>query len=121
MELSTLYKNQINHNNSIKQQILIHWRDNIISETHDKMPDRYNFFAMNTEEYGTSELHYVLRRMDMVMNYHIRTFAKESIDDWLEFLNAFKEGANPLLTLHLSIVKPTVAVEHHGEEASPES
>jgi hypothetical protein len=47
------------------------------------MPDRYNFFAMDTEEYATSELHYVLRRMDMVMNYHIRTFAKESIDDWL--------------------------------------
>ena len=105
MELSDLHKIQKSHHNTVKQQIQIHWREYIISETQDKMADKYNFFAIETEEYLKGELHSILRRMDLFISHHIRTFAMESAKCWIDFIKSFRAPKEPLVILHLAVVK----------------
>ena len=66
----------------------------MISETQDKMAEKFNFFAVDAEEYMQNSLHSVLRRMDLIMNTHMRNFAWQSIQDWVNFLKQFirKDG-----------------------------
>lgn len=61
----------------------------MISETQDKMAEKFNFFAVDTAEYMQGSLHSVLRRMDLIMNTHMRNFSWQSIRDWVEFLKQF--------------------------------
>lgn len=112
LELSSFYKTQSSHHSSMRQQILIHWREYLISETQDKMAEKYNFFAVDSEQYMMSDLHLVLRRMDIVMNTHIRNFSQTSIQEWVDFLRQFSEPQDsnlwtrkpkPLLILHLHV------------------
>jgi dynein heavy chain len=110
MELSTLYKAQSTHHAAMRQQISIHWREYLISETQDKMSHEHNFFAVDQDEYRQSALHRVLRRLDLFMNSYMSEFVRLSITDWLNFLLHFampepgehwSKFDKPLITLHL--------------------
>ena len=91
MSLKNLYNVQRAHHQAIRQQISIQWREFIISETQDKMAEKFNFFAVDHDDYVQTGLHSLLKRMDYVMNTHVRNFIRNSIVDWVEFLQKFGE------------------------------
>jgi dynein heavy chain, axonemal len=110
IELKAFYNFQKNHFAAIKQQISIHWREYLISETQDKMAEKYNFFAVNSGEYQESDLHNVLRRLDFIVNTYVRVFSDQSLDELVDFLQSFcnnnkdsKQSDKPLIILHLSM------------------
>ncbi|OMJ85003.1 hypothetical protein SteCoe_13780 [Stentor coeruleus] len=114
MELNALYNVEKNHFMAIRQQIAIHWREFLISETQDKMAEKYNFFAVDSEEYENSELHNVLRRIDLIVNTYVRAFSSKSISDWVGFISSFSQEFSkgrlfdqPLIILHLSMERLT--------------
>ena len=69
------------------------------------MADKYNFFAIETDEYLKGELHSILRRMDLFISHHIRTFAMESAKFWIDFIRSFRVPKEPLVILHLAVVR----------------
>ena len=107
MELRALYNTQRNHHQATRQHIFIHWREFMISETQDKMAEKFNFFAVDAAEYMKSSLHSVLRRMDLIMNTHMRNFAWHSIQDWVTFLRQFvrMDGGYQWKTMPLIILQ----------------
>ncbi|CAG9332270.1 unnamed protein product [Blepharisma stoltei] len=128
MELRNLYNAQRNHHQAIRQQISIHWREYLISETQDKMAEQYNFFAVDSEEYLKGALHTILRRMDLIMNTQVRTFAKQSIDDWVDFLKSFsspeesevyRKNEKPLIILQLNIEEDSRKKKDEQADAVP--
>ena len=114
MTLKQLHDVQKNHHQATRQHILIHWREFMISETQDKMAEKFNFFAVDTEEYKVSSLHKVLRRMDLIMNTHMRNFSYSSIRHWVDFLSNFvREDRGYLWKL-----KPLIILQLNLEEVS---
>jgi len=128
MELSTFHSLQSTFQNISMQQVLIHWRDFLISETQDKMSSIFNFFAVDTEEYGAGELRKILKHMDYIVNTHLREFFRVSVKTWVQFLKKFSypqdhiewlKEKKPLITVHLTLEKAKSAKHGKREKDRP--
>ena len=74
------------------------------------MAEKYNFFAVDSEEYENNELHNVLRRIDYIVNTYVQEFSSQSLIDWVHFIESFSPSFNtnirfsqPLIILNLNL------------------
>lgn len=79
-ELVDIEKIQQSHHNAVSQNMIIQWRDFLISEIQEKLQDAFPyFFKDNEEEYFKSELKPVITCYELMLNSFLREFVQTSI------------------------------------------
>jgi len=60
-----------------------------MAEILDKMSEGYNFFVDDTEKFMKSQLHFILKKLDCILNTQLRCFMESSMDQWSDFMRSF--------------------------------
>lgn len=113
-ELKELISVQKSHHSTVKQNILVQWRDYFIAEIQDDLKANHFFFEAEMSNYRDSELKKVITRFEFLFQTYIRNFVKQSIDDWVEFIRSFtvpnyskgelwRLSTTPLIIIHLNV------------------
>ena len=125
IKLKDLYKDLEAHFKAMWTEISIRWREFLISETQDKMSEKYKFFEVDEKEYEKDGLDYILHRLDFIFRTNMQEFADLSIIDWVEFLSLFSEKFTkkkvkdkPLIILNLHLEKSSGKSKKSSDERS---
>jgi len=88
-ELKELRKLQESHHQSVTQNILIQWREYLISEIVDKLKKNHHFFETNIDLFEASPLKKIIIRFEFILNSYVREFVRLSVEDWVSFIRSF--------------------------------
>jgi hypothetical protein len=65
------------------------WREYLVGEIVDKLKNKHNFFEENESQYEQAHLKRIVMRFEFILNSFLRSFVKNSIDDWINFVRSF--------------------------------
>jgi len=116
-ELNELKAKQESHHKATTQNIMHRWREYLVGEIVDKLKNKHNFFEENESQYEQAHLKRIVMRFEFILNSFLRSFVKNSIDDWINFVRSFtnpkyhlgelwQRSQTPLLTINLNYKRP---------------
>lgn len=122
-ELKDLEKFEDEHLKSVVNNMVVSWRETACQQITEKLggsdEGKHNFFYNENEqdEYLESKLRKIIIRFELIMNSYLREFARQSINDWVNFIRSFTIPkyaqdelwdlpAAPLVNIHLAVQKP---------------
>lgn len=60
-----------------------------MGEIVEKLKSKHNFFEENETLYEQTHLKRIVMRFEFILNSYLRSFVKNSVDDWINFVRSF--------------------------------
>eukprot|EP00820_Chromera_velia_P013184 Cvel_23772.t1-p1 / transcript=Cvel_23772.t1 / gene=Cvel_23772 / organism=Chromera_velia_CCMP2878 / gene_product=Dynein heavy chain 7, axonemal, putative / transcript_product=Dynein heavy chain 7, axonemal, putative / location=Cvel_scaffold2493:30-23749(-) / protein_length=3778 / sequence_SO=supercontig / SO=protein_coding / is_pseudo=false len=114
---SEFLEKQEAHRGAVTKALEKQWRESVLSEVVDVLSEEFNFFTDDHAKHMRSPLHRYLRKLDLMLNRHLREFISDSIGSWTHFIEAFAPDpsnsrplAAPLLVLKIQESEGTLEI-----------
>jgi hypothetical protein len=96
------------HKSQVVRILHKEWRDSIIADVQDRLSEDYNFFIDSPPRHMESDLHRLLKRLDLGLNHQMKTFVGTSLFAWVGFIKSFLTSPQKILPEPLLVLNITV-------------
>jgi hypothetical protein len=126
LPLDEWMEKMVAHRDQVVSLIASEWRTYMVSELSDTLADTFNFFTDSLDFYNRSYISRLLTKIDLVLRLLLRQFVRDSLKDWVEFMQSFlapirprrlmAEPPSPLLSIKITTRNGKVSLEPPPEE-----
>jgi hypothetical protein len=124
LPLDIWYKKMCEHRDQVVSLVSSEWRQYMVSELSDTLADTFNFFTDSLEFFAKNYISRLLTKIDLVLKLLLRQFVRDSLTEWIRFLQDFPVLPRrrlsappwPLLAIKMTTRNGKVSIDPSPEE-----